>query len=77
MGKSLIVVESPAKIKTIRKFLGSGYIVQASVGHIRDLPKNTIGVDEAHDFAPQYQIIEGKEKIVRDLQATAAKVDTV
>ena len=77
MGKSLIVVESPAKIKTIRKFLGSGYIVQASVGHIRDLPKNTIGVDEAHDFAPQYQIIEGKEKIVRDLQAAAAKVDTV
>ncbi len=57
MGKSLIIVESPAKVKTIKKFLGPGYMVQASVGHIRDLPKSTIGVDEAHDFAPEYEKI--------------------
>ena len=53
MGKSLIIVESPAKVKTIKKFLGPGYLVQASVGHIRDLPKSNIGVDEANDFAPE------------------------
>ncbi len=77
MAKELIIVESPAKVKTIKKFLGPGTAVLASVGHIRDLPKKTIGVDEENDFAPQYQIIEGKEKIVRDLQQAAAKVDTV
>ena len=65
MGKSLIIVESPAKVKTIKKFLGPGYLVQASVGHIRDLPKSNIGVDEANDFAPEYEIIQGKEKVVQ------------
>ena len=53
MGKDLIIVESPAKVKTIKKFLGSKYMVQASVGHIRDLPTRSIGVDESRDFAPQ------------------------
>ena len=64
MGKDLIIVESPAKVKTIKKFLGSKYMVQASVGHIRDLPTRSIGVDESRDFAPQYEIIKGKEKVV-------------
>ena len=77
MGKSLIIVESPAKVKTIKKFLGPGYLVQASVGHIRDLPKSSIGVDEANDFAPAYEIIQGKEKVVQALRDAAAKVDTV
>ncbi len=77
MGKDLIIVESPAKVKTIKKFLGSKYMVQASVGHIRDLPTRTIGVDESNDFAPQYEIIKGKEKVVKDLQEAAAKADTV
>ncbi len=77
MGKSLIIVESPTKVKTIKKFLGPGYTVQASVGHIRDLPKNCIGVDEANDFAPQYEIIQGKEKIVQSLRDAAMKADTV
>ena len=71
MGKDLIIVESPAKVKTIKKFLGNKYMVQASVGHIRDLPTREIGVDEAHDFAPHYEIIKGKEKVVRDLTRTA------
>lgn len=77
MGKDLIIVESPAKVKTIKKFLGSKYMVQASVGHIRDLPTKEIGVDEDHDFAPHYETIKGKEKVVRDLQDAAAKADTV
>ena len=77
MGKSLIIVESPAKVKTIKKFLGPGYLVQASVGHIRDLPKSNIGVDEANDFAPEYEIIQGKEKVVQSLRDAASKVDTV
>ena len=64
-GQSLIIVESPAKVKTIKKFLGPGYLVQASVGHIRDLLKSNIGVDEANDFAPEYEIIQGKEKVVQ------------
>ena len=77
MGKDLIIVESPAKVKTIKKFLGSKYMVQASVGHIRDLPTKEIGVDEEHDFAPHYEIIKGKEKVVHDLQEAASKADTV
>ena len=77
MGKDLIIVESPAKVKTIRKFLGNKYMVQASVGHVRDLPTNTLGVDESNNFAPQYRVIEGKEKIVADLCDAAAKADNV
>ena len=77
MGKDLIIVESPAKVKTILKFLGNKYMVQASVGHIRDLPSKTLGVDENNDFAPQYQIIQGKEKVVAELRAAAAKADKV
>lgn len=77
MGKELIIVESPAKVKTIRKFLGPHYMVEASVGHVRDLPANTLGVDEANGFEPQYQVIANKEKIVEELQAAAKKADTV
>ncbi len=77
MGKKLIIVESPAKVKTIRKFLGPDYLVEASVGHVRDLPSSSLGVDEEHGFAPQYQIIPGKEKIVSELVAAAKQADTV
>lgn len=77
MGKQLIIVESPAKVKTIKKFLGPQYMVQASVGHVRDLPSATLGVDEANDFAPQYEVIENKKNVVNELRAAAAKADTV
>lgn len=77
MGKQLIIVESPAKVKTIKKFLGPNYMVHASVGHIRDLPSHSLGVDENNNFAPDYQIIENKQKVVNDLRAAAAKADVV
>lgn len=76
MSKNLIIVESPAKVKTIKKFLGAKYMVHASVGHIRDLPSKELGVDE-ETFIPKYVTIKGKEKIVNDLQEAAAKADTV
>lgn len=77
MAKNLIIVESPAKVKTIKKFLGANYMVQASVGHIRDLPSSELGVDEANNFAPHYQVIENKQKVVDGLRTAAAKADTV
>lgn len=77
MATSLIIVESPAKVKTIRKFLGSKYRVEASVGHVRDLPSQELGVDEEHDFAPRYQVIEDKRKVVETLRSAAAKAGTV
>ena len=60
-GKSLVIVESPAKAKTIGKYLGSRYIVKATVGHIRDLPVKNIGIDTEHGFEPHYVTIPGKE----------------
>jgi len=72
MTKELIIVESPAKVKTIKKFLGGAYAVEASVGHVRDLPTKTLGVDEEHDFSPMYQTIQGKQKVVSKLKQAAA-----
>ncbi|HAS90404.1 MAG TPA: type I DNA topoisomerase, partial [Desulfovibrio sp.] len=77
MSKDLIVVESPAKVKTISKFLGRNYQVAASVGHVRDLPKNKLGVEEDGDFTPQYQVIPGKEDVVNKLKKAAAKAGHV
>ncbi|KFE62124.1 type I DNA topoisomerase [Hyalangium minutum] len=73
----LVVVESPAKAKTIKKYLGSGYTVKASVGHIKDLPKSKIGVDVEHDFQPEYHVIKGKEKVLNELKKVAKNVDRV
>ncbi len=70
MAKDLVIVESPAKAKTINKFIGNNYTVKASVGHIRDLPKSSLGVDE-ETFLPTYEILEGKEKVVRELKKAA------
>lgn len=77
MGKQLIIVESPAKVKTIKKFLGPQYMVQASVGHVRDLPSSSLGVDEANDFAPHYEVIDNKKNVVSELRAAASKAETV
>jgi DNA topoisomerase I len=70
MPKTLVVVESPAKAKTIKKYLGSGYEVMASKGHVRDLPKK-LGIDVAHDFKETYEVIESKEKVLAELKAAA------
>ncbi len=78
MAKNLVIVESPAKAKTINKYLGSDYIVEASIGHIMDLPKNDIGVELKHrTFAPTLIVSPGKEKVVDRLKKLAAKSDTV
>ncbi len=77
MAKDLIIVESPAKVKTISKFLGSEYTVEASKGHVRDLPTNSLGVDEAHDFAPQYEVVEARKDVVNKLCSEAAHARTV
>src|SRR3989475_6772771 len=74
---TLVVVESPAKAKTIKKSLGSGYTVKASVGHIMDLPKSKMGVDIENGFEPVYEIIKGKQKVVTELKAAAKNADRV
>ena len=79
MGKShnLVIVESPSKAKTIGRYLGSDYIVKASMGHLRDLPKSKMGVDLENDFTPQYIAVRGKESLIKELKADAIKADTV
>jgi len=73
MGKSLVVVESPAKAKTINKYLGPDYLVKASLGHVMDLPKKDLGVDLAHNFKPTYIMIPGRKAIIAELKSAAAK----
>ena len=77
MAKNLVIVESPAKAKTIEKFLGSDFEVRASMGHIMDLPKKGLGVDVRHDFHPKYVVIEKKDRLVADLKAASKKAQTV
>ena len=74
---NLVIVESPAKAKTIQKYLGKDYDVVASMGHIRDLPKSRLGVDVEHNFEPHYIAIKGKEEIIRNLKAKAKKSDHI
>ncbi len=76
-GKALVVVESPAKAKTIKKYLGPGYIVKASVGHVKDLPKNKISVDLEGDFTPHYETIRGKAAVLKEIKDAAKGVDQV
>ena len=73
----LVIVESPSKAKTIKKYLGSGYDVAASVGHVRDLPAAKLSIDVKNDFAPKYSVIKGKEKFVKELKQKAEKSDKV
>jgi DNA topoisomerase I len=77
LAKGLVIVESPAKAKTIQKYLGKGYTVEASLGHVKDLPKSTLGVDIDNDFDTEYIVIPGKEKVVAKLKKLALGVDTI
>jgi DNA topoisomerase-1 len=77
MAKALVIVESPAKAKTINKYLGKDFIVKASLGHIKDLPKRDLAVDVEHGFEPRYEVIEGKKKLVAELKQAARKVQDV
>ena len=73
----LVIVESPAKAKTIGKYLGRGYKVTASMGHVRDLPASTLGIDVENGYTPKYITIKGKQKLVKELKAEAKKCDGV
>lgn len=77
MPKSLLIVESPAKARTLGRYLGKDFVVKASVGHIKDLPKNKLGIDVDKNFLADYQVIREKKKIVNELTAAAAKADAI
>src|SRR4030043_1946011 len=77
MSKGLIVVESPAKVATLQKFLGGDYVIKASVGHIKDLPEDELGVDLQKDFQPRYVTISGKGKILRELKKASKDVKNI
>lgn len=77
MAKTLIIVESPAKTKTLKNFLGAGYDIEASMGHVRDLPKSKLGVDVENAFQPQYIPIPERKEVIKKLKAAASKADTV
>jgi len=77
MPNSLIIVESPTKVKTIKKYLGSEFDVRASVGHVKDLPGKTLGIDIKHDFSPTYEVLEAKKKVIAELKKAAKTADTI
>ena len=77
MAKNLVIVESPAKVKTIKKFLGSNYEVVASYGHVRDLPKSSLGIDVEHDYEPKYITIRGKGDVLSQLRKEVKKADKI
>jgi DNA topoisomerase I len=77
MAKNLVIVESPGKVKTIGKYLGKQYLVKASIGHVKDLPKKDLAVDVDNDFTPVYEVIEGKKKLIAELKSAAKKAETV
>ncbi|HRU19754.1 MAG TPA: toprim domain-containing protein, partial [Kiritimatiellia bacterium] len=77
MSKKLVIVESPAKAKTIGKMLGSGYVVKSSVGHIRDLPERTLGVDIEQGFVPKYVLSKGKTKVIAELKKAVKGCDEI
>ena len=77
MAKYLVIVESPAKVKTIKKFLGPNYEVMASNGHVRDLPKSTLGIDFEHDYEPKYITIRGKGDILSALRKEVKKAEKI
>ena len=77
MPDSLIIVESPTKVKTIRKYVGADFDVRASMGHVKDLPKSALGIDMKQDFTPTYQVIETKKKTLSELKKAAKSVTNI
>src|ERR1700679_2460326 len=77
MAKALVIVESPGKVKAINKYLGKNFVVKASLGHIKDLPKKDLAVDVENGFKPKYEVIEGKKKLMQELRDAAKKVDNI
>ena len=77
MANSLVIVESPTKVKTIKKFLGADFNAVASMGHIKDLPKSTLGIDLEKDFEPTYNVIETKKKTIDDLKKAAKSAENI
>src|SRR3954465_2496550 len=75
--KALVIVESPAKAKTINKYLGKNYVVKASLGHVKDLPKSNLSVNVEKGFEPTYEVIEGKKKLISELKHAARNVDEI
>ena len=71
MTKKLVIVESPAKTKTLSKILGNSYLIKATIGHIRDLPKGTLGIDIEKDFTPKYVIPTQRRKVIREIKESA------
>src|SRR5437867_352053 len=76
-GKSVVIVESPAKAKTINKILGSKFVVKACMGHVRDLPERRLGIDVEHDFETKYNVIKKKEKTLKELRVATRGADAV
>ncbi len=74
---ALVIVESPAKAKTIKKYLGAGYVVKASVGHVKDLPKKKMGIDIEKGFQPEYVVIDGKKKVLAEIKEAAKRAEKV
>src|SRR5205807_8753006 len=77
MPNRLIIVESPSKARTLSKFLGAGYTVRASMGHVRDLPKSRLGVDLENGYTPEYEVLKGKEAQIRELRAATRQATGV
>jgi len=77
MAKSLVIVESPAKAKTINRYLGSGYTVKASMGHVMDLPKKELGVDLKNNFKPNYEVIPSKKETIKSLKSAAKDAEKI
>src|SRR3989304_5428919 len=77
MAKNLVIVESPAKTKTLSKFLGKDFDIMATVGHIIDLPKSKLGIDVENGFEPDYAVIKGKEKVITEIKKAAKKADHI
>ena len=77
MKKGLVIVESPTKVRTLKRYLGKDFDIKASVGHVKDLPKKRLGVNVEDNFKPEYEIIRGKSKIIKELKSAASKVDNI